>query len=57
MLAPRLVPGGGAVEMIVSQSIAGDLSYPDNSPYHAIGKALGLYFYLLIIQVPLNNWN
>lgn len=46
MLAPRLVPGGGAVEMIVSQSIAGDLSYPDNSPYHAIGRALGLYFYL-----------
>lgn len=41
MLSPKLVAGGGAVEMLVSQCIAGDLSYPDNSPYHAIGRALG----------------
>lgn len=45
MIDPRLVPGGGAVEMAVSRGLAakansGDISGTEVGPYKAVGQAL-----------------
>lgn len=45
MIDPRLVPGGGAVEMAVSRGLAaransGDVSGTEVGPYMAVGQAL-----------------
>lgn len=41
MLSPKLVAGGGAVEMLVSQALSTNKEFPDNSPYKAVAQALG----------------
>lgn len=43
-LNPRLVPGGGAIEMAVAQRL---LQKATHGPYRALAHALGKYFFKL----------
>ena len=40
MLNPRIVPGGGAIEMAISHAIS---QKAPHGPYKAISQALGMY--------------
>lgn len=40
MLSPRLVPGGGAIEMAVAQNL---LQKATHGPYSALAHALGKF--------------
>lgn len=48
MLSPRLVPGGGAIEMAVAQNL---LQKATHGPYIALAHALGKYYTIYLLKI------